>query len=333
MEMTAYPIVEMSQVGSVRRLATRVATELGFNPTETGNVALVVSEMAHNLIKHATGGQLLIRPLPDAGNIELHALDTGPGMANIRACLRDGYSTAGSLGTGLGAIVRLAAYWDIFSTPGMGTALLVRVHGGEARGSRGRFALGAICLPKVGEQVSGDGWAMRQYDDRCLVMVADGLGHGLLAAEAAQAATTIMHENMRMPPAQLLAAMHTALRHTRGAAVAIAEIHLTRREVQYIGVGNITGVILAPEHSQHLVSRHGIVGNQMLRMQPLTYAWPTGGRLILHSDGLSSRWNLGLYPGLVARHPSLTAGVLYRDFARVRDDMTVLTVGEALCEP
>jgi hypothetical protein len=142
-----------------------------------------------------------------------------------------------------------------------------------------------------------------------------------------------MHENMRMPPAQLLAAMHTALRHTRGAAVAIAEIHLTRREVQYIGVGNITGVILAPEHSQHLVSRHGIVGNQMLRMQPLTYAWPTGGRLILHSDGLSSRWNLGLYPGLVARHPSLIAGVLYRDFARVRDDMTVITVGEALCEP
>jgi hypothetical protein len=142
----------------------------------------------------------------------------------------------------------------------------------------------------------------------------------------------MLQANMSMPPEQLLAAMHVALRPTRGAAVAIAEMHLSRREVRFAGVGNITGVILTSEHAQHLTSRHGIVGHQVARIQAFAYPWPIGGRLVLHSDGLSSRWNLKLYPGLVAHHPSLIAGVLYRDFSRARDDMTVITVGESHSE-
>jgi hypothetical protein len=50
--------------------------------------------------------------------------------------------------------------------------------------------------------------------------------------------------------------------------------------------------------------------------------------LVLHSDGLGTRWNLNAYPGLSAHHPSLIAGVLYRDFKRGTDDVTVLVAKE-----
>jgi len=46
--------------------------------------------------------------------------------------------------------------------------------------------------------------------------------------------------------------------------------------------------------------------------------------LVLHSDGLVSHWSLDAYPGLAARDPSLIAGILYRDFTRGRDDVTVV---------
>lgn len=334
-----FPIVETSQIAEARRTVTTLADNLGFDETETGKVALIVTEAATNLIKHAAGGQLLARPLAGAERLglELLALDQGPGLANVGQALADGYSTAGSPGTGLGAIVRLSTVFDIYSLPARGTALLAQVWrqarpGQPPPGVQGAgngtspLEIGGVCLAKPGQEVSGDNWAVAQNDHRYLVMVADGLGHGPAAAAASQAAIEVLALKSALTPLAIIEAAHAALYHTRGAAVTVVELDLARLVVKAAGVGNIAGTILSTGAPRHLTSYNGIVGHQVQKMQEFSYPWPADALLVLHSDGMTAHWNLDAYPGLIARHPSLIAGVLYRDFSRGSDDVSVLVV-------
>jgi serine phosphatase RsbU (regulator of sigma subunit) len=155
-------------------------------------------------------------------------------------------------------------------------------------------------------------------------MVVDGLGHGPLAANAAQEALRIFSSHQNFSPAQIIEATHHTLRATRGAAVAVAAINQAQQQIQYCGVGNIAGTILSTTGSRSLVSHNGIVGHELRRVQEFTYPWPENALLVMHSDGLMSRWNLAAYPGLSTRHPSIISGVLYRDFNRGYDDVTVV---------
>jgi hypothetical protein len=184
--------------------------------------------------------------------------------------------------------------------------------------------IGGVCLAKSGESISGDGWAVEQQANRWLIMVSDGLGHGQLAAEASWEAARILHAYRGHAPAEILHAMHAALHKTRGAAVAIAEIVLHQPHVVFAGVGNIVGQIIMAEKTRHLIASNGIVGHHVSRVQAMTYPWAAGALLVLCSDGVVSRWDLHAYPGLQARHPSVIAGILCRDFARGNDDMTVV---------
>lgn len=121
----ALQVREPSQVGEARRRALALADELGFSQVRRGELAIVVSELCSNLCRHAVQGEVLLRPLPGPG-IEVLALDRGPGMADVAACLRDGYSTAGSAGIGLGAVARLSTEFDLYSRPS-GTVALARL--------------------------------------------------------------------------------------------------------------------------------------------------------------------------------------------------------------
>lgn len=335
-EQLRFVITETSQVGYARRYATLLADRLGLGETETGKVALVVTEAATNLVKHATGGQLLIQPLHRDGGrgVEILALDQGPGIANLQECLRDGYSTAGSPGTGFGAITRLAALFDCYTRPGIGTALLAQMwfkqHGrqpGENKQDGGHpsaITWGGVCVPKAGEQVCGDAWVVAHHAGRSLVCVTDGLGHGPGAAEASREAVRVVRARSTLAPAALLADLHAALRGTRGAAAAVAVIDLRRQVVDFAGVGNIAGEVLTAAGSRKMVSHHGILGQTLRKIQEFRYPWSRDALLVLHSDGLASRWSLEAYPGLITRHPGVIAGVLYRDFQRGHDDVTVV---------
>jgi anti-sigma regulatory factor (Ser/Thr protein kinase) len=323
-------ITETSQVAEARRLAVQLATQLGFNEKEAGKVAIVITEAATNLVKHATNGRLIVRALTGArgAGIEILALDQGPGITNIGNSLRDGYSTTGSPGTGLGAMMRLSTRFDIHSLPGKGTALLAQLWRQGPKRSAGpssSLEVGLVCLPKPGEIANGDGWGIEQQDHRCLIMLVDGLGHGPAAATAAQAATVTLSTHSRLSPAAMIEKAHAALQPTRGAALAIVEIN-SSESLKFSGIGNIAGTVLTLERDYHLASHNGIVGHQITRIQEFVYPWPAKALLVLHSDGLATRWDLKAYPGLLERHPSLIAGVLYRDFQRGYDDVTVLVV-------
>ena len=322
------------QAAEARRSAIAIAAHLEFDATDTGRVAVVVTECASNLVKHAGSGEILLRAL-DGDNppgIELLALDKGPGMNNVAQCFQDGYSTAGSPGTGLGAIRRLSSECGVYSTVGKGTALLVRIwkrqQDRRCPARPERVEVGAVCVPKTGESACGDGWSVFQTQDYATVMVVDGLGHGPVAADCAIGARQAFQENREESPAGLLSAVHGALRATRGAAVGIARLDYVSRAVRFAGVGNIGGAVYDGPSTRQMISLPGIAGHSVRNVREFSYDWPERAPVLIFSDGLTTHWSLEKYTGLLVHDPSLVAGVLYRDWSRGRDDTTVLVIRE-----
>jgi serine phosphatase RsbU (regulator of sigma subunit) len=186
--------------------------------------------------------------------------------------------------------------------------------------------LGVVCLPMRGEWACGDAWALACAPDRAAVLVADGLGHGEHAATASDAATAALAHSPFLPPAAVLADAHAALRPTRGAAVACALIDTHEERITFAGVGNVAAHVFNGAERKQLVSHNGIVGSTLRKVQEFSLSWHPGALLVLHSDGLNTRWDNAAYPGLLNHHPALVAAVLYRDFSRQRDDVTVLVL-------
>jgi hypothetical protein len=134
-------------------------------------------------------------------------------------------------------------------------------------------------------------------------------------------------------PEMMIAEMHVALHRSRGAALSLAVLDRSARTVRFCGVGNVDGRVATADENKHLVPQNGIVGHSMPSARSADTPWPSNARLVLHSDGISSRWRADRYPGLLARHPALLAGVLFRDFARARDDATVLVLRDPVGSP
>lgn len=341
-------VADSSQVAHARRSVGDLARGLGFTETAAGRLAIVVTECATNMLKHAQHGELLVRRLaarsppapPSAGpgtgigrqgspvraGIEILALDQGPGIRDLHACFEDGYTTAGSAGTGMGAIVRQSDELDIWSMPGRGVALRVVLWGDDSRLAQpgGPIEYGVVNLPLAGETLCGDAWCVEAADDGSTVMVVDGLGHGPQANTAAVAAVRALADHPRLSLPELMARIHDALRATRGAAVGIARVGRLEEPLRFAGVGNICALVCHDGSHRQMMSHNGIVGHTMRKVQEVDAPWPARALLILHSDGLTTRWDIDHYPGLPLRHPSLIAGVLYRDCTRGRDDVTVL---------
>ena len=319
-------IQDRSSVGEARRISARMAEGAKLPQAELGRVSLIVTELATNLLAHAQRGEILLRLLPEdaAPGLEIIALDHGPGIGDLASCMVDGYSRGGTRGCGLGAVRRLSTDFDIHSSQPAGTVVLSRVRGRKPDPLRLEFS--AICVPAPGETECGDAWDLRQVGKHFTTIVVDGLGHGPLAAAAAAEAVTVFGEQRFPTPADYVAAADAAMRSTRGAALATAHVDFAARELRYAGVGNIAARIvnLGANKQQSLVSHGGIVGAGLRKVQQFEYRWQDGDLLVMHSDGLNERWNLGSYAGLAQTDVAVIAGIVYRDAKRKRDDATVL---------
>ncbi|MFI7602883.1 SpoIIE family protein phosphatase [Actinoplanes sp. NPDC049681] len=309
---------------AARRAAERLAIELGMPELRIADLSIVVAETAGNLVKHADEGMLLLRAVraDDLAGVEIIAIDRGPGMADVRRSVGDGHSTAGTLGIGLGAIVRQASWSDLHSVPGRGTVLAAQIWPGTP--PEPAWAAG-LTRPLTGEPVCGDGYAFRDIDGRRQVMVCDGLGHGRLAHAAAQEAVRVFSAAAAAPPAALLDTLHRTLGHTRGAALAIAELDPARGQVRYAGLGNISGTVLAPDGGRRgMVSLPGIAGHQRRQIREYEYPLAPGAVVLMHSDGVVDRWNPADYPDLLSHSPQVVAATVLRDAGTRRDDAGVL---------
>ena len=327
-------VADASQVGAVRRAVGTLAEQARLDESDRGRAALVATEIATNLARHARDGFVSLRLVATTRGlgVEILSLDRGPGM-DVERCLRDGYTTGMSPGTGLGAIRRAATEFDVHSTEGRGTVLAVRVFArGRAPRTTAELTWGIVATPHPGEEVCGDAWAVVETDAAVTFLLADGLGHGPLASDAAERAVEVLHEAPDGGPARVLALAHERLRGSRGAAVAVGTIARTTGTLRYAGIGNVVTRIVTAGSSRSLVSLNGTVGVQMPAPKEFEHALAPGALVVAHSDGLSHRWDLGAQPPLAARDTAVIAGALYRDHARGNDDATVL-VGRMLGAP
>jgi anti-sigma regulatory factor (Ser/Thr protein kinase) len=323
-----FEVDDTSQVGHTRRAALELARILSFGDEQGGKVALAATECASNILKHAGRGQLMLRPLQceNIGGVEIIALDKGPGIADVTAALRDGHSTRGTMGGGLGALSRLSDTFDIYTQPGKGTAVRLALWARKLPDTWQPIEFGGVCVPKHGEPVSGDDWSVVLERDQAVVLVADGLGHGISAHEAARAATETLAQHLHQSPERILDLTHGALARTRGAAVAVARLVSSSERGSFAAVGNIVARIEGGPANRHLISHNGTVGHTMRKLQEFAFPWPAQALLVMHSDGLGTHWDFSAYPGLTTKHPALIAAVLYRDYDRGRDDCSVVVI-------
>ena len=342
-----------SDIAAARRAGQLLARQLGFDEVRAGQLALLISEAATNILKHAGDGRIyLSATLGERRGVDVVAVDSGPGIGNMAQALRDGVSSVGTAGTGLGAMRRLADEFDAYAPRDKGAVFFMRLWSGPddsgmspALAARpGMFTFGALSLPIASEESNGDAWAVAFDRAGVALLSIDGLGHGDLAAAAARAALDCMAEAPFRTPSAQLDACHGALRATRGAAMAAVQLSYAGAggrpdpdgvaSLRFAGIGNIAGCLMggamdstmASGKRRQMVSHNGIVGHNMRKVQEFDHPCAPGSLFIMHSDGVSTQWDLDAQPGLAACHPLVIAAVLLRDHARARDDASVMVL-------
>lgn len=318
------PVEDDSQVGHARRTIQHLAEYHGFDEVDAGRAALVTTELTTNLLKHAGHGALHVRTLPgpEATGLELVAIDRGQGF-DATLCMTDGYSTSGTQGIGLGSVARLANVHDHYSDA-RGTVVMARVYPRDRACVDLRLGVSQHALHD--DPACGDTWGLALGEQYITALVIDGLGHGEGAEQAARAGAEVFLEAPFDDLQGTIGAMHLAMGGTRGGAVALARYDRSVRHFSFAGIGNISASLIDGLQTQGLASHPGIVGGHYRKTHVFDYAALSMPLLVMHSDGLQSRWNLKDYPGLVHRHPAVIAAVLHRDFCRGRDDVTVLII-------
>jgi anti-sigma regulatory factor (Ser/Thr protein kinase) len=314
-----------TDIGAARRYGLQMSRSLGFDEAASGRVSLIITEAAGNVLKHAHEGRLFLTPVREGetSGIEILAIDKGPGISDLARSLSDGVTTTGTPGNGLGALRRLSDRFDVYTAAGKGSAFYMCVWSSPPTPRRAALETGAICVPMAREEVCGDGWGMVSSPDSATFLLADGLGHGINAAQASSIAGQLLVEYPALQPANFVEAAHRALRSTRGAAMAVAQLEYSRGQLSFVGIGNISACVTDGLSRSHLVSHNGIVGHNMRKVQEFTVPFPRTSLYIMHSDGIKTHWDLSAYPGLPLRHPALIAAIIYRDFVRDRDDASV----------
>jgi anti-sigma regulatory factor (Ser/Thr protein kinase) len=336
-------VLDSSQVSEARRTVVAAAAEHGFEQADLDRLTLVATELGTNLIKHPPrGGYFLMQGLLCNGDygIDLFALDNGDGM-DVPTCVVDGYSTTGTLGTGLGAVRRLSNSFEALSRPGRGTVIHTRMWAkssakftstssvsstaASAAKSSSSLSSAGLTVPLKGELVSGDKWSVCELDDGLYCLLVDGLGHGFEAAEAASLAVRRFKENLSLRPGEMIKLLHNSLRGTRGAVAAVARIDLKGELLRYAGLGNIVGLLGDGTDRRHLVSLNGTLGYESRKITEFELPWSSNSSLIMHSDGLPSR-AIDELDDLTTTSPSLIAASLFFHQTKGTDDASVVVV-------
>jgi hypothetical protein len=220
---------------------------------------------------------------------------------------------------------RLADAFDLHSSVPDGTVVVARVRAAAAPAAHaaGAVCFGAVSLAAPGETVCGDGWAFAVEGERAALMVADGLGHGPDAAEAAAEALAVFQEEPLAAPRRMMERTHGRLRSTRGAAVTVLQVDSGAGTVRSTGAGNVVGRIVSGISDRTLLSQHGTAGVAMRTPEEVNNAWPPHALVVVFSDGIETRWKPELLAPVLGRDPAIAAAILVRDHCRGRDDATV----------
>lgn len=327
----------VSDIAVARQSAKAMALALGFEAKVSEEITLVTSELATNLVKHAQGGQLILTPVNDAGRvgIQIKSCDRGPGIADVEEAIKDGFSTATSLGYGLGTVNRLMDQFDITSQRGVGagtTIICTRwLPLAEPACSRYPLEFGVATRAYPTMTVNGDAFVLKRWGTSALVSVIDGLGHGQHAHRAAQAAKHYVETHVDQPLEAIFRGVGRTCRATRGVVMALVRFDCSEEEIRlsFASIGNIeTRVFGGATRPQFIVPR-GVVGGNAPLPRVTDYRWSPGTVLVLHSDGVGHHWGLADFPELLRESAATTAPRLLRALAKDHDDATIMVVRDS----
>jgi anti-sigma regulatory factor (Ser/Thr protein kinase) len=324
----AYKVEDRSYFAILKKEIHALAMSAEFTEGKVGEIDIVVAEMVSNLVKHAGGGQLLVTLVEQEGmqGIEIISVDNGPGMVDANRMVTDGVSTKNTLGGGLGAMKRLSDVFQVYSIKDWGTVILTRIFEKELPAYKKAPAVEvrSVLLPKPGEQLCGDGFFCKQSKQHLQLFLGDGLGHGAEAAKAVTVAGEAFLECTEYNPPDIIRHLNQMVKKTRGLVGTVAVFNMKEKIWRICGVGNILTKIASPSSSKGYMSYNGIIGLNVpntLNAQEVPYE--KGQTLIMCSDGLKSRWELGRYLAIQRYDLSVLGASLIKDFARNTDDMSV----------
>jgi anti-sigma regulatory factor (Ser/Thr protein kinase) len=327
-----FVVAELAASLPAQRCAQRMAVAIGFPDVASEEIALVVAELASNLIKHAKCGTVSIRPIceGDRIGIAIVACDEGPGISDPEQAFTDGFSTTGSLGYGLGTVNRLMDDVEIRSAKGLGTRVLCRRWIREqfeesVSASPSRWDVSVFTRARGQAPENGDAFVVRQRNGHLLAGLIDGLGHGPLAQKAAIAAQHYVHAHDCQPLDKIFAGASRACRATRGVVMALARFP-TRERIQFASIGNIEVRAWSGSERLPFTLKRGILGVQDTSARVQEFPWQTSWLLVLHTDGLRTHWQWADFPGIERQPAQVVAATLMRTLANHHDDATVMAI-------
>lgn len=323
-----YKINDRSYVSYVKREIHNLVVAEGFGSQKVGEIDIVVSELTSNLVKFAEEGELLYRVSTDENGtfFEIYCIDGGKGIPNLARMRQDGVSTSETLGQGLGAIERLSYSSSIFTNTDWGTVVHSKIYKKEVAPLKNKktidFGMVQVCCP--GEKVCGDGYAVKRFGNGYQFFMGDGLGHGANAHEAAEEAIVAFKECKEKSPSEVLRYIHLQTKKTRGLVATVVYLDFEAKKWTICGIGNISTSIYTGLSAKNYTPYNGIVGHNIPRtINDSFQILEKYQTLIMHSDGLRTRWNLSELPGILKFDPNIIAAALYKDNARHNDDMTL----------
>jgi anti-sigma regulatory factor (Ser/Thr protein kinase) len=327
-----YKVPERSYSSLVKKEIHKLVNSIGLTPTRLAETDIVVSELLTNLNKHTSEGELLVKPVLDVYDrpgIEIISIDNGNGIENLAEMIKDGKSTSGTLGQGLGAIRRLSDDFEIYTLPGWGTIVLSRIYNITKAAKQVTTSVGinSLLLPKNGEELCGDSWKSYNHGATVKIIALDGLGHGPEAHKASEKAVKEFTELKGATPSDTIRILHRKIRDTRGAVGLIIHIDSGVNIMASVGLGNISAKIINPDSTKNLFSYNGIIGHTIPNtINSNSIPWNPHDTLIIYSDGLKSRWDMMQLPNILQYDGSVIAAALYKDFSRHSDDLLVMVV-------
>jgi anti-sigma regulatory factor (Ser/Thr protein kinase)/serine/threonine protein phosphatase PrpC len=334
-----FEVRETYDIGFIRRQITDLMTNLQFSEKKIAEVAIVVSELCSNLIKHsAVDGKIKILQILGEGRtgIEIVAEDKGPGIENVDEALKDGVSSRGTMGGGFGAIRRLSDFFDISSNKKMlgnstiepGTIVTVRKWSGSSLSTLGTnnsdISISVLSRPYKGLAVNGDSYYFKSFQEREIIAVIDGLGHGTQAYEAANCAVKTIDGNTHKSIEEIIRTMNKDLKKTRGAVVALFIIDKFKKEFEMLSIGNIDSRYMSENSTERLFSNNGFIGAYNGNCKTIRRAYKKGDMLVICTDGISPRWETEKYTNGFTNNPAALCNIIFKEYSRENDDATTL---------
>jgi len=316
-------------VSFIKREIHNLAIGMGFTTSRAGQTDIILAELTSNLIKFAERGEILYRATSFEGlpAIEMYCIDEGIGIENVNKIMNDGFSTSNTLGHGLGAIARLSNVFEIYSVKNKGTVQYIIIgskYDSKESGKRKPFDYAAVQLNCPKELVCGDGYFVKSLPGGFQVFVGDGLGHGVHARDAVQEAIRAFRVTREHDPVEIIRDIHASVKKTRGLVATIATADYKTGLWNICGVGNISTRIFLGLDSKNYSPYNGIIGHNIPRtLNNTVVPYLKNQMLVMHSDGLKTRWKLSDYPSLLKHPAGLIAATLYSGNVRGNDDATI----------